>query len=530
MIYRFDPFEIDTGQVELRRGGARVAVEPQVFALLRLLVENRERMVSKDEIVEAVWQGRFISDSALSSRIKSARQALGDDGAAQRWIRTIHGQGFRFVGEVAAEPPAAAPAVRAPPPAADPTQRLESVMARPMVAVFPFEQEHPDPQDAYFVDGLAEDLMDELAAWQWLPILSRNAAFEPARRALPLPQRAAAAGARYAIGGRFHRLGAHARLSIELVDAASGAQLWSARFERTLDELVAMQGEIAAQVFARVAPELNTAERRRILRKPPEDLNAWDLTLKALWVLNQPSPGDFTAALSTLETAIRLDPAAALPWSLVSLIHYETALRGWVGAEGVGVLHHLRDMLAAAHRALEIDPREWRGHALASAGELYASGAYDRARHHADLAIELNPSAGLAHQFSGCVYGFGGDLEAAIAVQSQAFRVDPNYLHAEVIESDLGLWCFLLDDLDTARAHLDRALAANPGNLRARQRMAALLARQGQVDAARAQLTLLAQRGAPLTAAYVKASYPFQRPEHAARLVEALNLAGADLG
>jgi TolB-like protein/Tfp pilus assembly protein PilF len=464
-----------------------------------------------------------VSESALSSRIKFARQALGDDGAAQRWIRTVHGQGFRFVGVATVE---------GPPPSggsSGATDRLAEVMARPMVAVFPFEQEHPDPRDAYFVDGLAEDLMAELASWRWFPILSRNAAFDPARRALPIAERAAAFGARYAIGGRIQRAERQARLSIELVDAASGAQLWSARFERDLDGLVEMQTQIAQEVFQRISPELNSAERRRILRKPPADLTAWDLTMKALWVLNQPSRNDFAGALEQLESATRLDPASPLSWSLISLIRYEAALKGWVGGDVAGVQRHFQDMLAAARKAIEIDPADWMGHSLASVGELWSEASYARARYHADQAIELNPSAGLAHHFSGCIYGFGGELEAAVAVQGQAFHVDPNYLHGDVVQADLGLWRYLMGDFDTSRLHLERAIAENPTNQRARQRQVALLGRLGDEAAAREALEQLVAIGGPLTGAYVAASYPFQRREHFELFAEGLRRAGVPL-
>jgi DNA-binding winged helix-turn-helix (wHTH) protein/tetratricopeptide (TPR) repeat protein len=517
MTYRFAEFEIDTEQVELRRDGLRVAVEPQVFALLRLLVENRERMVSKDEIIAEVWGGRIVSDSALSSRIKFARQALGDDGASQRWIRTIHGQGFRFIGVATAEAPDAV------------ADRLVEVMSRPLVAVFPFEQEPPDPGGGYFVDGLAEDLMEELASWRWFPIASRNAAFDPARRGLPILERAAALGARYAIGGRFQQAGGRARLSIELVDALSGAQLWSARFERDLDGLVGMQAQIAAEVFQRIAPELNSAERRRILRKPPGDLTAWDLTLKALWVLNNPSQDAFADALEHLECATQLDPGSPQPWSLISLIRFETALKGWVGGNLGQVQDHFQEMLAAARKAIEVDPHGWMGHSLVSIGELWGERAYAKARFHADQAVDLNPSAGLAHHFSGCVYGFGGDLDAAVAIQSQTFRVDPDYLHADVVEADLGLWRYLMDDLDAARGHLERALARNPRNLRARQRQVALLGRLGDTTGARDALDVLTALGGPLTGDYVTASYPFQQPAHSAAFAEGLRRAGVRL-
>src|SRR6185312_8934002 len=442
MIYRFGDFELDTGQVELRRAGGRVAVEPQVFALMTLLVERCERMVSKDEIVEAVWDGRIVSDSALSSRIKFARQALGDDGSAQRWIRTIHGQGFRFVGEVTAGEPATA----APPPAVSGSERVAEVMARPMVVVLPFEQEVPDPYDAYFVDGLAEDLMSELASWRLLPIVSRHAAFDPTHRGLPIDRRARSLGARYAIGGRIHRVGRQARLSLELVDAQSGAQLWAGRFERDVSDLLEMQARIAGEVFGRIAPELQSAEQRRILRKPPQDFTAWDHTLKALALLNRPSQDDFTEALQQLALATALDPALPMSWNLISLIHFETALKGWVGGNLGSVEQLFEDMLSAARRAIDIDPSNWMGHSLASAGELWAMGAYGKARFHAEQALDLNPSASMAQHFSGCIFGFGGDLEAAVAVQSQVFRVDPKFLHSDVVDADLGLWSLLRDD------------------------------------------------------------------------------------
>lgn len=525
MIYRFDDFELDTGQVELRRAGARVAVEPQVFALMTLLVEQRERMVPKDEIIEAVWDGRIISDSALSSRIKFARQALGDDGSAQRWIRTIHGQGFRFVGEVTIdEAVAPAPALSMPA-----HERVAEVMARPMVVVLPFDQEVPDPYDAYFVDGLAEDLMSELASWRLFPIVSRHAAFDPTHRGLPIDQRARALGARYAVGGRIHRVERRARLSVELVDAQSGAQLWADRFERDVGDLVEMQAQIAGEVFGRIAPELQSAEQRRILRKPPEDFTAWDHTLKALALMNRPSQDDFTEALAQLRSATALDPALPMSWNLISLIHFETALKGWVGGNLGSPGQLFEDMLNAARRAIEIDPSNWMGHSLASAGELWAAGAYGKARYHAEQALDLNPSASMAQHFSGCILGFGGELEAAAAIESQVFRVDPKFLHGDVIDADLGLWSFLRNDFDSARLHLDRSVAENPNNLRALQRRVALFGRLGDRAGAQAELTRLEMIGGPLTGAYIEASYPFQRPEHFARFTESLRLGGARL-
>jgi DNA-binding winged helix-turn-helix (wHTH) protein/TolB-like protein/Flp pilus assembly protein TadD len=518
MTYRFGDFEVDTDKMELRREGTRVATEPQVFALLSLLIENRNRLVTKDEIIAAVWAGRIVSESALSSRIKSVRRALGDSGTAQRWVRTIHGRGFRFVGEVSEVPPAG-------PPPGGAVDRLTQVMSRPMVAVFPFEQEGADPDE--IAEGLAEDLTAELASWRWFPILSRNAAFDPQHRTQPIIERAARFGARYAIGGRVRRTATHARLGLELIDVETGAQLWSARFESGVEGLRDMQAQIAAEVFSRIAPELNAAERRKGLRKPAAELTSWDMSLKALGVLYRPSPDDFAEALEQLETATRLDPADEMPWNLTALIRYEAALKGWSGGNLGSVRHHLREMRTAALKAVAIDPNGWLGHALASCGHLFGS-SYVRAHHHADRALDLNPSAGLAHQFSGCIYGFGGDLEAAGSIQSQAFRIDPDYINADVIEADLGLWRFLMGDHNKARAHFERSLTENPENVRARQRLVALLGHLGDKAGARAELERLTSQGVHLTKDYLTLSYPFQRREHFEVLSEGLARAGVE--
>ena len=132
MLYRFEGFELDPAKAELRENGAPRPVEPQVFALLTLLVENRERLVSRDEILDKIWDGRIVSDAALASRIRSARQALGDDGQSQRFIRTIHGQGFRFVAEVKV---ARAIQLTDPPPLELHTGQQDAQSARPSIAV-----------------------------------------------------------------------------------------------------------------------------------------------------------------------------------------------------------------------------------------------------------------------------------------------------------------------------------------------------------------------------------------------------------
>src|SRR5262245_21923862 len=185
--FRFADFEIDIARHELRRAGAVVHIEPQVFDLIVHLVKNRERIVSKDELIEAIWQGRIISEAALSSRISAARRALGDSGNDPSLIRTLHKRGFRFVGDVdevaAAAAVAAAAEAAAPQPAAkDAPQPVPSPEPRPRpvkrsIAVLPFQNMSGDPDQEYFADGLTEDIITGLSRQRWFFVIARNSSF-----------------------------------------------------------------------------------------------------------------------------------------------------------------------------------------------------------------------------------------------------------------------------------------------------------------------------------------------------------------
>src|SRR6185503_12496797 len=184
MLYRFDRFELDVGAQELRHGEAVLAVEPQVFALLVYLVENRDRVVSRDDILEAVWHGRIVSEAALSSRVKAVRQIIGDDGKAQRLIRTIHKRGFRFVGGVDVidpEPPATAPVLAttsaegaAPDRPSSETASRRLSGSEPSIVILPFQT---IGEPSVLAEGLAQDLITRLGRTRWLFVIARGSAF-----------------------------------------------------------------------------------------------------------------------------------------------------------------------------------------------------------------------------------------------------------------------------------------------------------------------------------------------------------------
>ncbi len=322
-------------------------------------------------------------------------------------------------------------------------------------------------------------------------------------------------GARYAVTGRLSRAGDSSRLAVELLDTATDTQLWSGHYASGAAELSRMQSEIASEIFHRIAPELTSEETRRIMRKRHEDLTAWDMTIKGLWHLHRATPHDFSQALSLLEDATRVDPGFALPWSLIAQARFEQALKGWKGgAKSAGPVT-FRGVLEAASTSVELDPASWMGHALMSAGELWTNLSFARARLHANRAIELNPSASMAHHFSGCISGFAGDLKGAIETEENVHRVDPLYAHADVVEADLALWYLLKGDRKGAAEHLERAIAIDPANLRARQRQIVLAGLEGDAALAREAFRVLEELGGTMDERYLAASYPFQDKKHA---------------
>ena len=219
MEFRFAEFEIDLGQHELRRSGEVVGVEPQVFDLLVHLIRHRDRIVSKDELIEIIWQGRIVSEATLSSRVSAARRAIGDNGEDQRLIRTLHKRGFRFIGSLddAGSPPpdSAVEAAQSATAATDADalpQNADAARAsvlplpgKPSIAVLPFQNMSGDPEQEYFSDGLTEDIITGLSRQRWFFVIARNSSLT-FKGQVDVRKVASELGVRYVLEGSVRRL------------------------------------------------------------------------------------------------------------------------------------------------------------------------------------------------------------------------------------------------------------------------------------------------------------------------------------
>jgi TolB-like protein len=268
MVFKFDDHVLDIERRELRRGTKPVALEPQVFDLLVYLVHNRSRVVSKDDLINGVWGGRAVSDSALTTRLNAARRAVNDSGAAQRVIRTVARKGVRFVAEIA-EDIARVPAATMPEPAA-------AFSDEPSIVVLPFANLSGDPEQENFIDGVVEEIITALSRIRWLVVVARNSSFAYKGRAFDVKRVRRELRVRYVLEGSVRKVGDRVRITVQLINATNGAHLWADRFDGSLADVFELQDSVAKSVTGAIEPALQAAEAARAAGRPVSDLGAYD--------------------------------------------------------------------------------------------------------------------------------------------------------------------------------------------------------------------------------------------------------------
>jgi TolB-like protein len=337
MHYCIGDHVLDLRKFELRKSDCVVPAEPQVLSLLFHLVENRDRLVSKDELVAAIWDGRAVSDGTISSRIKSARQLLGDTGEAQRLIRTIHGKGFRFVGEVSE--------------LADgrPSDRADS---KPSIAVLPFHC--ADPSLSIISEGVPHDLIVGLSRLRSLTVIARGSSFQFRSRTGDLAQIGATLGVAYCLTGSVHALGGRVAVAVELVDTATNSAIWGDLYEGRLEELHEFRDDILAQVICTLELQISHHEADRARLRGPEDLGAWSCYHLGLQHVFRFNRADNAIGLEYFEQARTLDPGFSQAHAGVSFARFQNAFMQYSDDVDADVAEARR----SAEKAIELDEQD----------------------------------------------------------------------------------------------------------------------------------------------------------------------------
>jgi len=519
LAIQFDDHVLDPVRRELFRSGASVKIEPKVFDLLIHLIENRHRVVSKDDLIAQVWGGRVVSDSALTYAINAARNAIGDDGKAQRLIRTSSRWGYRFVGSVriqaGAEPDSGLAST-----ASSPNESALPLPDRPSIAVLPFHNMGDDPEQEYFADGLVEDIITALSRFKSLFVIARNSSFTYRGRAVDIRQVGRELGVRYVLEGSVRKGSSGLRITAQLIDAISGAHVWAERYDRNLSDVFAVQDEMTASVAGLIEPALAEAERQRVLRKPLDRLDAWEAYQRGLWHFYKYGPEENQMALAFFRQAIALDPnfapghygyALALQWDVW---HY--SYRPFEEVQGTP--------REEAVLAVSLDDKDAMAHAVLAHMLMWGS-EWEAAIAEARTALALNPNNAFVISMLGCVLGFGGYRDEALDRIRQAMRASPH----DPLTWLWTLWTAAIQlgarKFDAALEALHQVLRLRPGLALVYELMAACLAHLGRLDEARAALERIPEQSSEQLRRHQQ-RLPWVRPEDYAIRQEGLRLAG----
>src|SRR5467141_1571977 len=307
MTLSFGDYEINLDRRELRRAKRPVHVQPQVFDLLVYLVQNRDRVVSKDDLIASVWSGRIVSESTLTSRINAARKAVGDSGEDQKLIRTIPRKGLRFVGAVNEQPGNTQPVQTPLEQIREQPREALPLLDRPAIALLPFNNMSGDPEQEYFSDGISEDIITALSKLRWFFVIARNSSFIYKGKAVHMKQVAEELGVGYVVEGSVRKSGDRVRITAQFNDVSTGSHIWAERYDRDLADVFAVQDEITESNIAAIEPQLYAAENFRAKRKPPDSMDAWDLVMRALSHYWRVTRQDNVVAQALLEKAVTID-------------------------------------------------------------------------------------------------------------------------------------------------------------------------------------------------------------------------------
>lgn len=426
MEYQFTDFTLDPEKFELKERGSLVAVEPQVFELLQLLLENRDRVVSKDEIIEKVWDGRFVSDASVSSRVKSARQAVGDDGTAQSAIRTIYGKGFRFVAEtlvVGLEMDtgrAAQAKSSAPPPSAEERVEDGSPNTKPSIAILPFQFLGPLDPESVLADALPHDLIQALSRLGWLFVIARGSSFRFRGAGVDVQEIGKVLGVRYVLAGSVEKLENTLAITTELSDTRTGGVIWSDRITETHDGVHQIREEIIARVVSSLEVYIPLNEARSARLSVSENLDSWSNYHLGLQHMYRFTLQDNAKASALFHRAAEQDPGFSRAYAGLSFTSFQSSF-------------------------LKYDDGQ--------------TNALPDARRFAERSIELDPVDPFANSTLGRAFLLEGELGTSLGWLDRAIALNPNYSHGYYSHAFTEM---LSGKSDISLAHFDKALTLSP--------------------------------------------------------------------
>jgi len=423
VLLTFRDCELDSHLFILRCGGVVRPIEPLVFNLLAYLAQHRDRIVTRQELLDTLWAGKVVSESTLSSCIKAARHAVGDSGEAQNCIATIRQRGYRFVAAVHERDHTPAPADTALLVASTNSDLIEAINDAPRrasIAVMPFADLSPVAEvRGGTASALAHDVISRLAQLRSLFVIAQGSMFALNEENIGAQEAGHLLKVDYVVSGSVRHQGTQLTVTTILAEARTGRIVWTEVFNNPWDDTFLLLDEIGSKIVATVASEVEKSECHRAILRPPNSLDAWQAHHRGLWHMYRFNKDDNAQAQHFFELAVRLDPTFARAYAGLSFTHFQNAFQGWAARETA-----IDRSFETASQSLLADERNPASH-WAMGRALWLRGQHAQSVFELEQAIDLSPSFALGHYTLAFVHSQAGDPHAAIAASDHSRLLSP---------------------------------------------------------------------------------------------------------
>ncbi len=392
---------------------------------------------------------------------------------------------------------------------------------RPAIAVLAFENMSGDPEQEYFADGIAEDIITALSKFREFIVIARNSSFTYKGSAVDIKRVAEELGVRYVLEGSVRKAGGRVRITGQLIDARNGAHIWAERYDRGLDDIFAVQDEITQSIVGAIAPGIVSAEIQTAQRKDAGQLGAWDCVMRAHALTMQFAQEYVAEAGRLLAQAIELDPENVTALSELAFIQHLEGVWGWSDSP-MDSMVRLEEL---ARKAVAIDDRDASAHVALAIAEVF-TGQHDKAQHRLERAIHLNPSLAWAHGYLGVVHSFSAEPEAADSCMETTIRLSPHDPLLVIWYAAPAWGALCTERFEDAVAHAKKAVSHNPDFPDTFIILASACGHTGRIDEAKAALEQFQQHLPGLTVNDPRLIRPFKRPEDQERFLDGLRKAG----
>lgn len=517
MHLAFGDCVLDLDRRELRRNGEAVHTRAKVFDILSYLIANRDRVLHRDELLTHGWPGLTVSDTTLSTCILSIRRAIGDDVGDPRFIRTLRGQGFRFIAEVTSNE------TLSPRPASNNSNHARD--DRLSIAVLPFANLNKDPSLDYLADGLAEDILTALSHFKAFTVIARNSSFLYRGLANDIKKIGAELQVDYVLEGSVRCAGERFRATAQLIHVPTLKHVWAENYDGGIGNLLTLQDDISQTIVINIAPQIDLEEIRQAFGQSSIDLKAQEIAWQARALLDRArsegNPALYSDCISKAEEAIAVDPNCRQAWWVISVVNFLIAF----ARQGDNPNVPLARSRQAAEKIRALDPNDHAAY-MAFGWIGYIERDLERAKTNLDHAHALNPNCTMTLMFMGVVETSVGRAEEGFANLNRAMRLSPRDIWLGFMYAAQGLTCYALAKYSEGATLCRQAIDREPYAPANHIILAACLAELGNLEAAAAAIRAQREINAVFLQEYLdRKRLPFQVPGIAERYAIALHRA-----